>query len=168
MVTTDFNGLPPAGALQDADVFPLQRGVGEGSTQRTTLAAMASAVLGKLVPGSGIRLEGATISSGGASIVDVTTSTTLDLSHADRFIRCNSATAITITVPAQATVAWPDGIQLEGCQWGAGAVTFVGASGVNVRRNSKITATTDGQYSAWGLKRVAENEWLLFGQMGAA
>lgn len=109
-----------------------------------------------------------TLESGGAAVVDITTSTTLGLQHADRFNRCDSATAMTITVPAQATVAWPDGIQLEGCQWGAGAASFVGAAGVNVRRSNKITATTDGQYAPWGLKRVGLNEWLLFGQMGSA
>lgn len=118
--------------------------------------------------GSGIRIAGSVISSGGAAVVDITTSSTLGLQHADRFIRCNSATAMTITVPAQATVAWPDDIQLEGAQWGAGAVTFVGASGVTIRRSSKIAATTDGQYAPWGLKRVALNEWLLFGHMGSA
>ena len=100
--------------------------------------------------------------------MDITGSTTLGLQHADRFIRCTSATATTITVPAQATVAWPDDIQLEGVQWGAGAVTFVGASGVTIRRSAKISATTDGQYAPWGLKRVGLNEWLLFGQMGSA
>ena len=118
--------------------------------------------------GSGIRIAGTTLSAGGAAVVDITGSTTLSLAHADRFIRCNSATAMTITVPAQATVPWPNDIQLEGAQWGTGAVTFVGASGVTIRRSSKITATTDGQYAPWGLKRTGLNEWLLFGQMGSA
>ena len=126
-----------------------------------------------IIAGSGIKStedEGTvTLEGVGASIVEITgASATLGLSHANRFVRCNNATAQTITIPTQVTVAWPDNIQLEGAQWGAGAVTFVGASGVTIRRNSKITATTDGQYSAWGLKRVGSNEWLLFGQMRSA
>ena len=147
--------------------------IGDGATAWNSLAY--GGIVGPKGPegptytaGSGIRIVGTTLSSGGAAIVDITGTTTLGLQHADRFIRCTSTSATTITVPAQATVAWPDAIQLEGAQWGAGAVTFVGASGVTIRRNSKITATTDGQYAAWGLKRVALNEWLLFGQMGSA
>ena len=118
--------------------------------------------------GSGIAIVEGVISSGGAAVVDITASGSLGLQHADRFIRCNSTTALTLTVPAQATVAWPDDIQLEGVQWGAGTVNFVGASGVTIRRSAKISATTDGQYAPWGLKRVGLNEWLLFGQMGSA
>ena len=170
--TTDFNGLPPAGALQAGDVVPIQRGTGADSTKQSSAAAVAEFAADALVAGSGIRKSKAsgvtTLESGGSAVVDITTSSTLGLQHADRFIRCNSSSAMTITVPAQATVAWPDGIQLEGAQWGAGAVTFVGASGVTIRRSSKITATTDGQYAPWGLKRVALDEWLLFGQMGSA
>ena len=110
-----------------------------------------------------------TLASGGAAMVEITgASATLGLSHADRFIRCNNATAQTITIPPQASVAWPDDIQLEGAQWGAGAVTFVAGSGVTLRKSSDITATTKNQYSPWGLKRVGLNEWLLFGKMGSA
>lgn len=172
MATTDFNGLPPAGAVQAADVVPIQRGVGEDSTKQATAGAVAELAADALAAGSGIRKSKSggvtTLASGGAAQVELTGSTTLALAHADRFLRCTSATAMNITVPPQSSVAWPADIQLEGAQWGAGAVTFVPGAGVTIRRNSKITATTDGQYAPWGLKRVAENEWLLFGQMGAA
>lgn len=147
--------------------------IGDGATAWNSLAY--GGIVGPEGPegptytaGSGIRIAGSVISSGGAAVVDITASGTLGLQHADRFIRFNSATAMTITVPAQATVAWPDDIQLEGAQWGAGAVTFVGASGVTIRRSTKVTATTDGQYAPVGLKRIGLNEWLLFGQMGSA
>lgn len=96
-------------------------------------------------------------------IVDA--STTLGLGHANKFNYFERATAQTVTIPAQATVAWPDGTQLEGAQWGAGAVTFVAAAGVTLRKSAKISAVTDGQYAPWGLKRVGLNEWLLLGQM---
>ena len=167
-----IGGLPDAGALADTDLLEIERPGEPPLGLRASMLAVAARVLAKFVAGSGVRIAiaggEATLSSGGAAVVDITGSTTLGLQHADRFIRCNSASAMTITVPAQATVAWPDAIQLEGAQWGAGAVTFVGASGVTIRRNSKLTATTDGQYATWGLKRVALNEWLLFGQMGSA
>lgn len=37
---TDFNGLDPAGTLSGAEVVAVQRGTGEGSTLRTTIAAI--------------------------------------------------------------------------------------------------------------------------------
>jgi len=37
---TDFNGLDPAGTLTGAEVVAVQRGTGEGSTLRTTIAAI--------------------------------------------------------------------------------------------------------------------------------
>lgn len=106
--------------------------------------------------------------STGSPIVDITTSTaTLSMTHVGKFIRCINSAAQTITIPAQETVAWPANTQIEGAQLGAGVVSFVGASGVTLRVNSKMRASTDGQYSAWGLKRIGVNEWLLFGQMGS-
>ncbi len=166
-----IGALPDAGALADTDLLEIERPGEPPMGLRASVAAMAARVLAKIVPGSGMRIViangEATLSVGGAAVLDVVGSVTLGLAHADRFIRCNSTTALTLTVPAQATVAWPDDIQLEGVQWGAGAVTFVGASGVTIRRSAKISATTDGQYAPWGLKRVGLNEWLLFGQMGS-
>lgn len=170
---TDFNGLPAGGVLQAADVLPLQRGTAADSTKKATGAELAEGVLDNIAAGSGVRRakSGAalTLSSGGASTVEITgASATLALTHADRFVKFNNSTAQTITIPPQSSVAWPDGAQIEGAQWGAGAVTFVAGSGVTLRKSSKITATTDAQYAPIGLKRVAANEWLLFGQFGSA
>lgn len=167
---TDFNGLPDAGVLEGTDVVPLQRGTGEDSTKRTTVSGIAAKTLAGILTSSGVRTtvsgDQVTIEGVGATSVEITgASATLGLQHANRFIRCNNATGQTVTIPPQSAVAWPDDIQLDGVQWGAGAVTFVGAAGVDIRKSSNITATTDGQYSPWGLKRTGINEWLLFGQM---
>ncbi len=176
--TRSISNMTEASALADTDMLEIERPDGSPPTTpnswwRVTAAKIAAYALGKIVQGSGMRLSltsgQLTLASGGVSSVEITgASATLALTHADRFIRCNNATAQTITIPPQASVAWPDDIQLEGAQWGAGAVTFVAGSGVTIRKSSKITATTDGQYSPWGLKRVGLNEWLLFGQMGSA
>lgn len=176
-----IGSMTEAAALSDSDMLEIERPDGNPSAEppvpnswwRITGAKIASYVLGKLVQGSGMRLSLSggqlTLASGGAAVVQITGAAyTLDLTNMDRFNQCSHTAAQTITIPAQSAVAWPAEIQLEGAQWGAGAVTFVGASGVTVRRNSKITATTDGQYAPWGLKRVGLNEWHLFGQMVAA
>lgn len=167
---TDFNGLPDAGALAGTDVVPLQRSTGVDSTKRTTVSGIATKTLAGILTSSGVRAtvsgDQVTIEGVGATSVEITgAAATLGLQHANRFVRCDNATAQTITIPAQAAIEWPDDIQLEGAQWGAGAVTFVAGSGVTIRKSSKITATTDGRYAPWGLKRTGLNEWLLFGQM---
>lgn len=168
-----ISGLDEAATVGDTDMLEIER-VGTPNTGlRATAAKIAAYVLGKITAGSGIRVSVAdgvaTLESGGATIVEISTTTaTLGLTHLNRSIKCNSATAQTLTIPPQADVAWPDNIQLEGWQHGAGSVTFVAGSGVTIRKSSKITLSTDGQYSAWGLKRIGLNEWLLFGHMGSA
>lgn len=173
-----IGSMTEVSALADTDMLEIERPDGDPPTTpnswwRVTAAKIAAYVLGKIVQGSGMRLSltsgQLTLASGGVSSVEITgASATLALTHADRFIRCNNATAQTITIPPQASVAWPDDIQLEGAQWGAGAVTFVAGSGVTLRKSSDITATTKNQYSPWGLKRTGINEWLLFGDFGSA
>lgn len=148
-------------------------GHGHSIAQISGLQTALDAKVETVTAGSGISVSrtGATVTveGVGSAVVDITgASATLGLAHANRFIRCNHTAAQTITIPPQASVAWPDNVQIEGAQWGAGAVTFVAGSGVTLRKSVDITATTKNQYSTFGLKRVATNEWLLFGKMGAA
>lgn len=166
--------------LADTDMLEIERPDGNPAAEspvpnswwRLPAAKIAGYVLGKIVQGSGMRLSlnsgQLTLESGGAASVEISGSAaTLGLSNMNRFNRCNNATAQTITIPPQSSVAWPDDIQLEGAQWGAGAVTFVAGPGVTLRKRSNRTATTDGQNAPWGLKRTGLNEWLLFGDLGS-
>ncbi|WP_411832332.1 hypothetical protein [Pseudoxanthomonas mexicana] len=181
MSALPISALDEAAALADADMLEIERPDGDpeavppvpNSGLRVTSAKLLAYLFSKIVGGSGIRLSLAsgtlTLESGGASSVEVAgASATLSLAHANRFIRFNNATAQTVTIPPQSSVAWPDDCQLEGAQWGAGAVSFVAGSGVTLRKAADISATSGGQYKPLGIKRVALNEWLLFGQFGGA
>lgn len=166
-------------ALADTDMLEIERPDGDPGAEppvpnswwRVPALKIASFVLAKIVRGSGLRLTlvggQLTLASGGVEVADVTASATLALSHADRFLRCNSATAMTVTIPPQSTVAWADETQIEGAQWGAGQVTFAPGAGVTIRAHADFGLKTKGQYSPFTLKRVAENEWLLCGHLGA-
>lgn len=137
-------------------------------------------VKGTLAAGSGVKLTGTltdrlvgtgtvTVEGTGAAIVSVTTTTyTLALTDANRFINAANASPITITIPQQSSVAWEDNTQIEFVQGGAGAVTIAAGAGVTLRRNSSLAAASAGQWAVFGLKRIALNEWVVFGQMGAA
>ena len=88
---------------------------------------------------------------------------TLQLSDSTAYIRLNKATAANITVPANATVAFPVGTEIPVTQKGAGQVTFVAASGVTI--NTSETLKLRRQNSTALLIKVAADEWDLTGDM---
>lgn len=96
--------------------------------------------------------------------VDISASATLTLEHAGRFVLVNSGDAVTITVPSDIDVAWPDYTEIELCQWGSGSVTIEGASGVGIvsMDNAKTIA---GQYGCACLKKTGGSTWLLSGAL---
>ena len=99
-----------------------------------------------------------------SKIVTVTASRALDLSDAGKFLMCNSSSAITITIPAAATVAFPAGTELEFCRYGTGALTFTPAAGVTIR--SLYSSLTAGdQYACVALKKLNTDVWILTGSL---
>jgi hypothetical protein len=87
---------------------------------------------------------------------------TLVLGDAHKLVTLNKATAFTVTVPTDATVAFEVGDQVNLLQIGAGQVTVAGAVGVDVRsQGSKLKL--NGQYSAATLVKIAVDEWVLIG-----
>ena len=93
-----------------------------------------------------------------------TASYTLVLSDANKLVELNVATANTLTVPTNATVAFPIGTQILIAQYGAGACTVTAASGVTLRSES-AKLKTNGQYSGATLVKIADNEWYAFGNL---
>lgn len=83
------------------------------------------------------------------------------LTDAGRLITLNNASAIAVTIAADATTDFPVGTQLLLMQLGAGQVTVSGAVGVTViSRNGTKTA---GQYALISLIKVAANQWVVGG-----
>ncbi|SDH79477.1 hypothetical protein SAMN05421742_11320 [Roseospirillum parvum] len=89
---------------------------------------------------------------------------TLALADDGRLIRCTNAETITVTVPAQSSVAWPAGAVVHIEQGGAGTVTVAGARGVTVNSRDGMDSTV-GQHSVATLMRVAEDTWTLTGDI---
>jgi hypothetical protein len=88
------------------------------------------------------------------------TTYTLVLSDAGKDVRCNNASAIALTVPANSSVAFPVGTMIAFSQKGAGAVTASGASGVTV--NAANGAATTAQYDARVLEKVDTDTWRIW------
>jgi hypothetical protein len=87
------------------------------------------------------------------------TTYTLVLTDQNKVVECTNASAITVTVPTTASVAFPVGTVLTVYQGGAGQVTLAGAGGVTLRNDLK----TPGQYKEIGLRKRATDEWVVIG-----
>ncbi len=89
------------------------------------------------------------------------TTYTLVLGDAGLVVELNNASAITLTVPANSSVAFPVGTVLELYQQGAGQVTVAAAGGVTLRAPGG--AKTRVQYSTVSLRKRATDEWVVTG-----
>lgn len=92
------------------------------------------------------------------------TSYTLALSDRDKVVELGNASAITLTVPTNASVAFPVGSSLMLLQTAAGQVT-VGGAGVTV--NATPGLKLRGQWSSATLLKRATDTWVLFGDIVA-
>jgi lysophospholipase L1-like esterase len=89
------------------------------------------------------------------------TSDTLALTDAGQTVETTSASAVTETVPANSTVAFPIGTVIQLYQSGAGQVTVTAAGGVTLRAPGG--AKTRVQYSTVTLRKRATDEWIVSG-----
>ena len=87
------------------------------------------------------------------------------LTERDDLIEMGSGSALTLTIPTNATVAYPVGTSLDILQTGAGQVTIAGAAGVTVNATPGLKLRT--QWSSATLLKRAENTWVVFGDLTA-
>lgn len=95
-------------------------------------------------------------------ITESGTSRTLALIDAGKYINCTAGTAVTITIPLNATAAFPISTEIDVWQDGAGVVSFVGAGGVTIH---SVGLSLAAQYRAATLKKVGTNTWHIIGAL---
>jgi len=93
------------------------------------------------------------------------TSYTLILSDAGKMIEVSNTSAITLTVPTHASVAFPIGTQINILQTNTGQITVAGASGVTINSNPGLKLRA--QWSFATLIKRATNTWVLVGDITA-
>jgi hypothetical protein len=109
-----------------------------------------------------------TISNLPAANLDITlnaqtgTTYTLALTDKNKLVTLSNASAITLTVPTNATAAFATGSQVNIQQIGAGQVTVAGASGVTINGTGTKLAV---QWSAGTLIKTATDTWTLIGDL---
>ena len=92
------------------------------------------------------------------------TTYTLALTDVAKVVTLTNGSAITLTVPTNAAVAFPIGTQILLYQGGAGQVTI--SSSATIRsQGTKLKIT--GQYGVAGLLKVNTDEWVAYGNLSA-
>ena len=93
------------------------------------------------------------------------TTYTAVLADDGKLVTCDNGSAITFTIPTNATVAFGIGTQINIMQLGAGQVTIAGA-GVTFRsEGSKLK--TKGQYAVVTCCKIATDTWVVVGNLSA-
>jgi hypothetical protein len=105
--------------------------------------------------------DGSAISLGGGMSTGrtITGAQTAALTDANTIVYTNSASAVALTIPNDATVAWAVDTVIGLYQAGAGISSFAAGSGVTLRSPAGIAASV--QYAHIYVRKVATNEWAL-------
>lgn len=100
---------------------------------------------------------------GPLGLYSFTIDTTLGLQHASAVVECDAATAgLTVTIPANADVAFPVNTIIELVQVNTWQITVAGAAGV-LLRNADSSFVTRRLWSSITLRQRALNEWVVSG-----
>jgi len=93
------------------------------------------------------------------------TTYTLVLADDGKIVTCDNASAITLTVPQNSSVAFGIGTQVNIMQLGAGQVTIAGA-GVTLRSEGN-KLKLKGQYAVATCAKIATDTWVVVGNLSA-
>jgi hypothetical protein len=134
-----------------------------GVTASATITGTApSQTLSLVLPRGDKGDTGATGSFGSPQEINtVTANYTLVIGDAGKLIAVNSSASATITVPADSSVAFDRGTHIDFARIGAGAVSFVAASGATV--NATPGLILRARYSAASIVKITANSWILVG-----
>lgn len=97
-------------------------------------------------------------------IVEISTDTVLTAAHAGAFLRVNSQSDVTITVPSSNSATFPVGTEIEIVKWGAGDVEIEAGGGVTLASVKGNLLLAD-QYGVAALKKTDTDTWLISGML---
>jgi Major tropism determinant N-terminal domain len=121
------------------------------------------------VSSSGIAFtDGTQVTQGVPSLTSINQQTgayTPVLTDRDKLVEVSSASGVTLTIPANSSVAYPIGTSFDILQTGAGQVTIAGAAGVTVNATPGLKLRT--QWSSATLFKRATDTWVVFGDLSA-
>lgn len=157
-------GTPTSVTLTNATGLPVSTGIsGLGTGVATFLATPSSANLASMITDE--------IGTGNLLLSDLATSTqtasyTLVLADKAKVVEMNVGSANNLTVPTNASVAFPVGTQIHIVQIGSGQTTVVAPSGGTI--NTATTLKLRAQWSAATLIKRATDTWVLVGDLATS
>lgn len=92
------------------------------------------------------------------------TTYTLVLTDAGKMVTMTNASASTLTIPPNSSVAFPVATEIDVAQLGAGQITFTPGAGVTLISYLSLVHTA-GQYATATLKQTTTDTWLLMGNI---
>lgn len=126
-------------------------------------ASLVWTELFKLTSGGVLTVNGAAVGGSSTETANLqTASYTLVLGDAGKIIEMNVASANTLTIPPNSSVAFPIGQLIDLCQVGLGQCTVTAGAGVTLRTATSTTATR-AQWSTLTLRQRATDEWVVSG-----
>ena len=153
----DIAGLPVADFNSDGTVVMGDYASGDFVLTGNQLG------IGTTAPASKLHVDGS-VTSTTTMTVDTSTAYTLVLGDQSNMIACSNGSAITLTVPPYADVAFPQGTEITFVQAGAGQVTLTTGAGVTlIAADSELK--TRVQYSVGYLYKSATNSWVVSGDL---
>ena len=132
--------------------------------------SVADLTADSVTPANGIVFsDGTQVKVGVPSITPITEKTAAytlsNTDERDTIIEVNSGSAVTLTIPEDATVDFPVGSTLDIIQTGTGQVTIAGSGSAVVNGTPGTKLRT--QWSSVTLLKRAANSWLVFGDTSA-
>lgn len=164
-LTTPALGTPASGTLTNCTGLPISTGVsGLGSNVATMLATFSSANIASACSdesGSGLL-----VFSEPSVNAQTGTAYTLVLGDRNGIVTMSNGSANTLTIPTNASVAFPTNTIINILQIGAGATSITGDTGVTVNGVSAGSGDIQNQYQGVALLKVATNTWVASGDIG--
>lgn len=145
-------------------------GIGNGGTgqitQQTALNALAGGVTsGQFLRGNDTNVVLSAIQNSDLPLTTINSQAgnyTLALTdYQNKIIEMTSASANTVTIPLNSSVAFPIGTTITIVQLGAGITTVQGTAGVTVNGVSAGSKATTGQYQGIALYKRATDTWII-------
>jgi hypothetical protein len=118
--------------------------------------------LGTTSPSQALDVNGSIASDISINAQTGTTYTTV-LADRSKLVTLDNASAVTVTIPPNSSVAYPTGTKIDLLAKGAGQVTVAAGSGVTV--NSSQTLNLRAQWSAASVVKLATDTWVLLGDL---